>query len=1048
MNTRTKTRTRSMVWLLAWLASAVVTAPAGAVVHDRWAPAEGSRPPAVIVELTAPPAAHGVRTPSARAVGAAASAQRARVRQRIVALENQHRAAQGLGASHTTTIIMREYGVVLNGFAATVSAATVAALESDPDVRRIVPDRRVEMTLDLSVPHVRAPEVWGDVGYRGEGTTIAVIDTGVDYTHPDLGGCFGSTCKVIGGYDFINGDGDPIDDQGHGTHVAATAAGGGITPGVAPAAHVLAYKVLDELGFGSSSDVIAGIERAADPDDDGDPSDHVTVISMSLGGGGDENDPISVAVDNATAVGVLSVVAAGNDYAYFAIGSPGTARTALTVGATDDADAIADFSSRGPTTIDYLLKPEITAPGVDICAATIPGAFPGFGCRDSIHASISGTSMATPHVSGAAALLRGLFPALAPAEVKAMLQQAAVPLGLDVTTGGAGRLDVRAAVDVGTILSPAPLNFGIDDTTVPAWTATTDLTVRNLGDEAKTYTFDVTAAGLPAGSALTVTPNPVVVGGNGAATVTVALTVDNAVAPDSVVPPYLHSGRLTAIAGAERQTVLVGFAKLPPPPPPALNDACDAATMIPSAPFSDSVDTAGSTTEPSDPTSECGCALNRHSVWYRFTAPANQQVTVDTYGSDYDTVVAVYSGECGSAVPVTCNDDDTGGVQSQLSFAAVAGTTYLIEVTSYCDSPGGALRFNVGEGVEPPPPPINDACTSPIAITETSFTDDRSVASATSDPTDPSLTCGCEANGASVWYQFTAPVSAPVHVSTVGSDYDTVLAVFTGACGGLEPAAPCNDDASGVQSEVQFDATAGTVYLIEVTSYCGGQAGQLHLAVETVLSGQRLTGKTLFVRDHAANPEPRKIVVTSRDRSLRIAGPSEPGDPSSVGGAILHLVNPTSGESATINLPGSRWKGLGRPAGTDGYRYADKDHVSGPCSKVVLRPGYLRAVCSGAGIDFSLDEPAQGSLGVTLSSGPASYCMLFGGTVRLDAPAVGNRRGFFKAANAPAPDACPDTRVAPSCEGLCGGSAGSCFCDAVCREYGDCCPDVDEFCPG
>src|SRR5207245_1742591 len=119
------------------------------------------------------------------------------------------------------------------------------------------------------------------------------------------------------------------------------------TRGVARDGHILAYKVLDANGSGSFSNVIAGIERATDPNGDGNPSDHVQVISMSLGGDGNEDDPVSTAVDNATAVGVLSVIAAGNNgaFGYFTVGSPGAARTALTVGATDDNDAIAFFSS-------------------------------------------------------------------------------------------------------------------------------------------------------------------------------------------------------------------------------------------------------------------------------------------------------------------------------------------------------------------------------------------------------------------------------------------------------------------------------------------------------------------------------------------------------------------------------------------------------------------------------------------------------------------------------------------------------------------------------
>src|SRR4029077_13122491 len=122
------------------------------------------------------------------------------------------------------------------------------------------------------------------------GVRIGILDTGVDYTHPDLGACFGPGCKVVDGYDFVNQDADPMDDMGHGTHVAATAAGdgtyageGGPTPirGVAPGAEIYAYKVLDNFGFGGSANIIAGIERCADPNGDGDPSDHLDVCNMS-----------------------------------------------------------------------------------------------------------------------------------------------------------------------------------------------------------------------------------------------------------------------------------------------------------------------------------------------------------------------------------------------------------------------------------------------------------------------------------------------------------------------------------------------------------------------------------------------------------------------------------------------------------------------------------------------------------------------------------------------------------------------------------------------
>src|SRR5262249_45910995 len=141
---------------------------------------------------------------------------------------------------------------------------------------------------------------------------------------------------------------------------------------------------------GSSSQIIAGIEKALDPDGNPATDDAVDVISMSLGGSGDPNDDMSQAVDNAVGAGVVCVIAAGNSGpSYQTIGSPGNARRALTVGATDNSDVIASFSSRGPSNLIYAIKPDVTAPGVSIKSAKLGGGYIWY----------SGTSMATPHVA-------------------------------------------------------------------------------------------------------------------------------------------------------------------------------------------------------------------------------------------------------------------------------------------------------------------------------------------------------------------------------------------------------------------------------------------------------------------------------------------------------------------------------------------------------------------------------------------------------------------------------------------------------------------------
>ncbi|GEM_PF-3574846 len=269
--------------------------------------------------------------------------------------------------------------------------------------------------------------------------------------------------KVIGGYDFINDDDDPMDDMGHGTHVAATAAGNGALKGVAPDAKILAYKVLDSSGSGNSDTIIAGIERAVDPNKDGDFSDRADVISMSLGGPGDPDDPMSKAIDNAADAGVVAVIAGGNwGPGLHTIASPGTARKAITVAASDKKDAIADFSSRGPViwtdkngNIKFLYKPDITAPGVAICAAQssqdqIWAAYKSNGidvhCKDDKHISISGTSMATPHVAGLAALLKQKYPDASPEKIKLMITGSAKNISDNNLASGYGRINATGAV--------------------------------------------------------------------------------------------------------------------------------------------------------------------------------------------------------------------------------------------------------------------------------------------------------------------------------------------------------------------------------------------------------------------------------------------------------------------------------------------------------------------------------------------------------------------------------------------------------------------------
>ena len=510
--------------------------------------------------------------------------------------------------------IMNKFTDVFNGISLDASADLISEIRKMPDVKKIHLNSIVNASLMDTVPLINADDVWqldedgnncatsGNECLTGKGITIGIIDTGVDYTHHDLGGCFGEGCKVEGGWDFVNNDNDPIDDMGHGTHVAATAAGYISVPfsiseddfwtnysaaygyygrareqkilyfstserdcqlaffpnrrclsienseileetstsvkldlyvynymdiavdftsmdmnfinstfqpkeireginflraelpsiilepsqfahvyieyilpeernliipgGIAPDATIYAYKVLDNFGSGSIEGILAAIERSVDPNQDEDYSDHIDVISMSLGGSGNPDDAMSLAVNNAVDAGVVVVVAAGNSgLRYFSVGSPGVAQKAVTVGATykrdytgtywqdtdPRKDQITSFSSRGPVVFGGN-KPDILAPGAFICSARYDNIYPKgehpyySPCIYGKHVTMAGTSMATPVVSGAVALLKQKHPDWTPDEIKFSLKGTALDIGENEFKQGAGRIDILKAI--------------------------------------------------------------------------------------------------------------------------------------------------------------------------------------------------------------------------------------------------------------------------------------------------------------------------------------------------------------------------------------------------------------------------------------------------------------------------------------------------------------------------------------------------------------------------------------------------------------------------
>ncbi|MBB6450467.1 minor extracellular serine protease Vpr [Geomicrobium halophilum] len=514
------------------------------------------------------------------------------------------------------------YTSAFQGLAYTLPASEAEQIKEVAGVSRVDDSVQYDQELKESVPFIGAEGLRAELDDRGvrlngAGVTVGVIDTGIDYEHPDL------QRNYIQGYDVIDGDDDPMETKVkgkattfHGTHVAGIIAANGSVRGVAPEADLYGYRALGPEGQGSTENILEAIDRAVE--------DGVDVLNLSLGSPINGPDwPTSKALDEATEAGVVTVTSSGNSGPdMWSVGSPGTSLKAISVGAstpplkvprlnvpdidneeerevelqpiqgtiswdikkrmrvidgglgfTDDLDnvrgravlierggipikdklknaseagahavilmnnvpgtfipgvdepvkitaaaiennegaalkkAIRDsekeeivietnyieetdhmawFSSRGPVTQTWDIKPDVVAPGVDI-GSTVPEGY----------LELNGTSMAAPHIAGAAALIKQAHPEWKPEQVKATLMNTAVPLYTDEGdpyppfVQGAGRVDIAAAIENDTLIYPGALSFGVWEADETNQRLQRDITVENLSDQKRTYTFDV-----------------------------------------------------------------------------------------------------------------------------------------------------------------------------------------------------------------------------------------------------------------------------------------------------------------------------------------------------------------------------------------------------------------------------------------------------------------------------------------------------------------------------------------------------------------------------
>jgi subtilisin family serine protease len=314
------------------------------------------------------------------------------------------------------------------GASMNIRVSNIKALSEEPGVLFLEDDAEIHVLLSSSVPLINADDVWS-MGYDGTGIRICIIDTGIDPNHCDF-----PSGKIVGWADYVGSSSTPYDDHGHGTHCASIAAGADSPYGVAPGAYLMAAKVLNSSGSGTTTAIVNGIDWGV--------YNGADVESLSLGGsGGDGTSALAQECNWAVNQGVVVVVAAGNSgSSCCTINTPGDATNVITVGASDKSDALASFSSRGPTT-DGRIKPDITAPGVSIYAADS-----GTSCSD---VGMSGTSMATPHMAGVAALMLDARGTATPLQIKYCIGATAIDKGntnKDCLWGW-GRVDAYAAVN-------------------------------------------------------------------------------------------------------------------------------------------------------------------------------------------------------------------------------------------------------------------------------------------------------------------------------------------------------------------------------------------------------------------------------------------------------------------------------------------------------------------------------------------------------------------------------------------------------------------------
>lgn len=690
----------------------------------------------VIVQFSAPEAAALAMQSASSTAQAAAAADAALtsavhsaqsvILSRVLDLPDQGEMAAAL-ASDALNIKRMDFSPM---FAITADAALLERLAADPLVEHIQLDALDAPSLTSTLPLIGMPAAYAE-GATGNGWDVAVLDTGGRRAHEFLnprivsaacysnaGGMGGMTSLCPGGVpsstalDSANDcDRNVIFGCGHGTHVAGTAAGFNASPtagnpanGVARNARIISinvFTIFPRAQCGSIpaqytggcvlayvSDQILGLERVYALR----TTRNIAAVNMSLGGGqyfsacdSDSRKPI---IDQLRAANIATVIAAGNNGYLSSLGAPACISSAIAVASSTRSDQRSSFSN-------WATMVDLVAPGSDILASITNGT------SNNSYALLSGTSMAAPHVAGAFTALRSAVPAASVNQILTALQATGTPITVSGVTRG--RINVDQALTV--------LRGGAGSN--PTTTALTGPTSSNQGQSVTfTATVSATAGGTPTGT-ITFRNNGVSIGtrtlSSGSASFS---TTSLPVGTNQITAAYGGSGtHLASVSSALTHTVTAAPGTRP------VNDDFANRTNIP-GPGTVTGSNVNATAETGEPLHH-GLSGARNSVWWRYTPTTSGQITIDTDGSNFDTVLAVYTGSAVNALTyVASNDDAPGlGLRSLVQFNGQAGVSYAIAVAGF-GTATGSITLNVAGGGGGALTPTTTSLAGPSSATE------------------------------------------------------------------------------------------------------------------------------------------------------------------------------------------------------------------------------------------------------------------------------------------------------------------------------------------